>query len=337
MLTQKTRLGSQLTTGSTHTKSGTCSNGRPPNVFGGNLQVMSNLQVRVHGTYNSVELLNTDSTSNYHHFFPVFNETNMSHPNNFGVIAAIVLLFAANTFAVPVDSSPVAQSRVGSPSCAPGGNFNLKSFTLQLPTGSSGKVDQVPSSKLSGCNGWSSPKYFYTSPSGALVMEVPSRAVCVTTPNSKHCRTELRESSPSSWDPKQTVNSLAVKLSVPKPDGSQYGTVIGQVKVDDSVSKKPVAELFYSKAGILTIGVSQIPDVSSLKMTEVGHVEVGKEFEYVLRYEGGKLSVQIDGAEKRTLSTRKLQDPESYFKVGNYNQGDDASEVVFYSIEIKHG
>ena len=250
---------------------------------------------------------------------------------------AVVLLLATNTLSAPLGSGPSLYTRGGNPSCAPGGNFNLGSFNLQLPTGRSGKVDQVTSSKLSGCDGWSSPEYFYTSPSGALIMKVPSRSACVTTLNSKHCRTELRESSPKSWDPNKSVNLLKATLSVPKPDGSKFGTVVGQVKVDDSISKKPVAELFYNRAGTLTIGVSQIPDVSSLKMTEVGQVEVGKTFEYELRYEEGKLSVRIDDGEKQVMSTGRLDSPKSYFKVGNYNQGDDPSEVMFSDIQVKHG
>ena len=124
---------------------------------------------------------------------------------------------------------------------------------------------------------------------------------------------------------------------MPKPDGSKFGTVVGQVKVEDSIAKKPVAELFYNRAGTLTIGVSQIPDVSSLKMTEVGQVEVGKTFEYELRYEEGKLSVRIDDGEKQVMSTGRLDRPKSYFKVGNYNQGDDPSEVMFSDIQVKHG
>ncbi|OSS49100.1 hypothetical protein B5807_05333 [Epicoccum nigrum] len=220
--------------------------------------------------------------------------------------------------------------------CAPGGNFDLKAFNLQLPTGSSGKVDQISGVKLAGCQGWSSPDYFYTSSSGALMMKVPSRSVCVTTPNSKHCRTELRESLPKSWDPKNSVNVLKVTLSVPTPDDSKYGTVIGQVKVDDDISKKPVAELFYNRSGNLTIGVSQIPDVSSLKMTVVGHVEVGNTFQYQLSYESGKLGVQIDGGEKKIMGTGELKSPRSYFKVGNYNQGHEPSEVVLNDVQIKH-
>lgn len=249
---------------------------------------------------------------------------------------ATTLLLFAMAFAAPMETSLSPRATGNNPSCAPGGHFNLKGFNLQLPTGGSGNVDQISGNKLSGCQGWSSKDYFHTSSSGALIMKVPSRSVCVTTPNSKHCRTELRESSPSSWDPKNRANSLKVKLSVPKPDDSKYGTVIGQVKIDDNVSKKPLAELFYNRDGKLTIGVSQIPDVSSLKMTEVGNVAIGKMFEYQLRYEGGRFSVQIDGEEKKFLSTGKIDNPKSYFKVGNYNQGTEPSEVILHNIEIVH-
>lgn len=248
----------------------------------------------------------------------------------------MIMLFLTTALAAPLTRNPVMRATSNDPSCAPGGNFDLDGFNLQLPTGSSGKVDQVTGKKLSGCDGWSSSDYFYTSSSGALVMKVPPRSACVTTPNSKHCRTELREASPSSWDPKNKTNHLKAKLSVPKPDDSKYGTVVGQVKVDDSISKKPVAELFYNREGTLTIGVSQIPDVSSLKMTEIGRVNVGDTFEYELAYEGGKLTIQINGGEKKTMSTGKLDSPKSYFKVGNYNQGSERSEVVFYDIEIAH-
>jgi len=212
-------------------------------------------------------------------------------------------------------------------------------FSLQLPTGSKGKVDQVSASKLKGCQGYQNEEYFYSSDSSSLIMKVPGSSEssgCVTTPNSKHCRTELRESNPSSWDSSAPVNRLKASLTVKIADDSKYGTVIGQVKVDDSVSKKPVAELFINKSGTLTIGVSQIPNVSSLKMTEIGSVTIGEKFEYELRYEKGELRVGINGGEMRTMPTGKLESPPSYFKAGNYNQGDSPSEVEFFSIEVQH-
>ena len=40
------------------------------------------------------------------------------------------------------------------PSCAPGGNFDLSKFSLQLPIGSTGNPTTIPASQLEGCGGW---------------------------------------------------------------------------------------------------------------------------------------------------------------------------------------
>ena len=119
------------------------------------------------------------------------------------------------------------------PSYAPGGNFDMEYWELQLPTGSPGSPTTIPSSQLQGQNGYQDPghHYFFTeSGDGAMVMKVPgdpSDSGCVTTPNSLHCRTELREvnpstGSPTSWDPnaatnrmKATTNSLSFRVNCP--------------------------------------------------------------------------------------------------------------------------
>lgn len=147
--------------------------------------------------------------------------------------------------------------------CAPGGNFDLSKWNLQLPIGSTGSPTTISSSALQGCDGYQDPghHYFFTeSGDGALVMKVPgspSSSGCVMTSNSKHCRTELREISPSSWDPNAATNRLSVTLQVAQADDSTYGTVIGQIHIDDSVSSKPVCELFYSSNGNISMGVEQ--------------------------------------------------------------------------------
>lgn len=144
------------------------------------------------------------------------------------------------------------------PKCAPGGNFDLSVWDLQLPIGSKGSPTTISSSSLEGCSGYQNSLYFFTeSGDGALVMKVPgspSSSGCVTTPNSKHCRTELRETNPSSWDPNAATNRLTATLAVVEPDNSSHGTVIGQVHIEDSVSSKLVCELYYSSAGVIIMG-----------------------------------------------------------------------------------
>jgi len=228
------------------------------------------------------------------------------------------------------------------PDCAPGGNFNMDPWELQLPIGSTGDPDTISSSELQGCDGYQDPghQYFFTeSGDGALVMKVPGSPAssgCVTTPNSLHCRTELREISPSSWSLNAGTNKLSVTLAVEEPDSSTYGTVIGQVHIDDSVSSKPVCELYYNSAGTLTMGVEQTRSGGDEVFTVVGSVPVGTVFSYTIAYESNVLSVSINGGNAKVLSTYSLDAPPSYFKAGNYNQGSTPSDVHFFAISVSH-
>lgn len=225
-------------------------------------------------------------------------------------------------------------------SCAPGGTFNLTNFKLELPTGQTGSPDTIATSALQGCSGYDS-QYFYTSqpPTGrdALVMKVPGSPAtsdCVTTANSKHCRTELREAHPASWSPQSAVNRLAATLAVVRAGGE---TCIGQIHIEESVSVRPVCELYYRDNGDLLMGVEQTRSGGNQVSTKVGHVALNTTFSYEIRYEKGGLSVQIDDGGFQTLSTYELDSPASYFKVGNYLQGSKPSEVHFYDFAITHG
>lgn len=222
-----------------------------------------------------------------------------------------------------------------SPSNPPGKNFDLTPFTLQLPSGTTGHPDSISASKLAS---YTNADYFFTdSTTGALTMKVPgtpANSACVTTANSLHCRTELRESSPASWSPKDAVNRLAVSLTVVDAGGS---VCIGQIHIDDDVSVRPVAELYYKDGGAITMGVEHTLEGGDQTSTTIGNVAVGTPFTYEIRYEGGELSVQVNDGGFKTLSTYDLDSPKSYFKVGNYLQGSSASEVQFSSIAITHG
>ncbi|KHO01302.1 alginate lyase [Metarhizium album ARSEF 1941] len=228
------------------------------------------------------------------------------------------------------DAAAVPATRDARATCG-GGDLDLSKWKLQLPTGTRGHPTEISSSNL--CSGYSS-EFFYMR-GDALVMEVPggpSSGKCVTTPNSQHCRTELRETRPASWDPRAKTNRLVADLRVTRNDGE---ICIGQIHIDDSVSSKPVAELYYNSAGDLAVGVNTCRTCGQ-KRTPVDHVPRGRRFTYELRYEGNRLSVGIDGRAFKTLSTYDLDAPRSYFKAGNYNQGDVPTSVQFYRIQTSH-
>ncbi|KAJ4485433.1 alginate lyase 2 [Lentinula aciculospora] len=223
-------------------------------------------------------------------------------------------------------------------SVSPGGNFDFSIWELQLCTGSPGSPDTKSSSSLEGDFGYEDDAHFYTSNTdGALVMKVPgspSSSGCVTTKNSEHCRTELREL--GSWDPSEGVNKMVVQVAVVKADDSEHGTVIGQIHIDDSVSTKPVIELYYNSQGTISTGVEQTLSGGNEKLTTFETtISLNTQFTYEIDYSGGSLKVTVNG-EEMTPDTYELDNPKSYFKAGNYNQGSSASEVHFYSIDVQH-
>ncbi|KAF2111870.1 alginate lyase-domain-containing protein [Lophiotrema nucula] len=221
--------------------------------------------------------------------------------------------------------------------CSPGGNFDLSHWELQLPIGSPGSPETISSGSLEGCGGWSNSDYFYTGSDGSLVMKVPgdTSTGCVTTPSSTHCRTELHEINPGTWDPTSGVNRLAATLAVIAAGGS---TCIGQVHIVESAgSTKPVAELFYADSGDIEMGVEQTRAGGNEIRTTIGNIPLGTRFSYEIRYENGVLQVSLNGGALQTLSTYQLGNPPSYFKAGNYLQGSNPSEVHFYDISVVHG
>ncbi|SPQ23044.1 1a1c2a1a-d844-4c58-b300-eda9174353c5 [Thermothielavioides terrestris] len=217
-------------------------------------------------------------------------------------------------------------------------------WNLQLPIGSKGHPTTISSADLQGCCGYQNWDYFFTEHSdGALVMKVPgspSTAGCVTTAHSLHCRTELRELDPATvkpaaWDPNQAVNRLYARLACSQP-GDGTGTVVGQIHIDDSVSTKPVAELYYNADGNLTVGVERNRTGGNQVRFPAGHVPLGQVFTYEIRYESNVLSVIIDGGCPQVFPTFQLDAPRSYFKAGNYLQGSTPSDVHFFEIGVTH-
>jgi Alginate lyase len=218
------------------------------------------------------------------------------------------------------------------PGQPPGCNFNLSIWELQLPTGQPGNPTTISNSQLEA--GFTD-QFFFTGSDGAMDFVDPGTN-CVTTPNSSHCRTELREvntnGSAAVWSASGT-NTLSATLKVTNAAGAP---VIGQIHDDPAKSVRPLIELFYTTSGDISAGVEQCLAGGCETRTTVGHVAVGTEFSYVINYSHNQLSVSIDGGPPHSLSSPILG-VGGYFKAGDYGQSPANASVSFYALNVTHG
>jgi len=217
------------------------------------------------------------------------------------------------------------------PNVPPGCNFDMSIWSLQLPIGSPGSPTTISNSQLE--NGFTDP-YFFTGSDGAMNFFDPGTN-CVTTPNSTHCRSELREVNPDGTDAVWSAsgtNTLSATLTVTQAAGAP---VVGQIHDDPAVSVRPLIELFYTSSGDLVAGVEQCTAGGCENKTTVGHVPPGTKFSYVISYSKNKLTVSINGGTPVSLSSPILG-VGGYFKAGDYGQSPTNASVSFYSLKVVH-
>lgn len=160
----------------------------------------------------------------YHSYYPVPISSTMVAIKSEKTLLALALCFSATSAL--------------NPSCAPGGNFDLGRFVLQLPSGTTNHPDQIPASRLKGCNGFQDGKFFFTaSGDGAMVMKAPGGGKCATFPGAPRCRSEFGET--DSWSSHASTNRLKADLQVTDP-----GSIcIGQVFQSNSNNKPLVSDV----------------------------------------------------------------------------------------------
>jgi len=229
--------------------------------------------------------------------------------------------------------------------CAPGGNFDLSFWELELPIGPVNNPTTIPSSQLQGCNGYEDPahQYFFTeSGDGALVMKAPSPSdsSCTKYAASEHCRTEFHEVHPATglnnvnWSPAASPNRLYVDLL------GEYGSevCIGQVFQADGNPdhNKPLAEIYYKDNGDVVIGVEyEAVGGAGQDLTTIANVPLGTRFNYEVRYEGDILKMQVNNAGLVDLVTY-FTPSGAFFKMGNYNQGTAEADIHLFGLAITH-
>ncbi len=265
----------------------------------------------------------------------------MPRKRTVGILAVTVAVAAAavtSMMAGQVGSASAAAAL--DPAVAPGGNFNLSVWQLQLPTGSPGKPTTIQPAQLKGPNGFTNGNFFTDKTNGSMTFWTPEKGV--TTPNSKFARSELREmnsnGTAADWQLPGTHRlSATVRVTqVPK------SVAVGQVHLGSGGSTKPLLELYYAPSGNITLGIENSPAGGQTRH-EVGNVPLNTQWSYVVSITGGnKINLQLNGGSTRTWTIpSSFKGYGMYFKAGSYNQSSSSSttqgsKVKFFALNISH-
>jgi Alginate lyase len=227
------------------------------------------------------------------------------------------------------------------PAVAPGGNFDLSVWELQLPTGSPGSPTTISPSSLEGPNGFQD-SYFFTNPSdGSMTFWDPENGV--TTPNSSYPRSELREmnanGTAADWSIPGT-HTLSATLKVTQVPNH---VCVGQIHLgDNSGSTKPLLELFYYSNGNIDMAIEQTPAGGNEVFHYVGNVPLGTEWSYVIGLSGGNtIDLTLNGTKYTWPLPASFNGYPMYFKAGDYDQSSGSSSSVgarvqFYALTVHH-
>jgi hypothetical protein len=228
------------------------------------------------------------------------------------------------------------------PTVAPGGNFNLSVWQLQLPVGSPGAPTTISPAQLKGANGYTNPAYFFTDKTdGSMTFWAPEKGV--TTPNSNYARSELREmnanGSAADWRLAGS-HRLSATLRIPQVTKN---VCVGQIHLGSGgPSTKPLVELYYKPNGDISLGTENSPD-GGQTLHPVGNVPLGTKWSYVIAVSGGNtVNLTINGSTTSYPIPSSFNPYGMYFKAGSYNQSSSESttngaKVKLYTLQINHG
>jgi Alginate lyase len=262
------------------------------------------------------------------------------------ILAATVVGAGATAGAAPVTGACVAAAGAAcaaslDPTVAPGGNFDLSVWELQLPIGSPGSPTTIPSSQLKGADGYTNPAYFWTDKNdGSMTFWDPEAGV--TTPNSNYARSELREmntnGSAADWSLSGT-HKLSATLRIPSVTSS---VCVGQIHLGSGGSStKPLLELYYHSNGDIVLGLENSPDGGQTSHT-LTNVSIGTQWSYVIAIVDDEIQITVNGAEHSYPIASGFKAYHQYFKAGDYNQSSSDStskgaKVKFYALNVQHG
>ena len=229
------------------------------------------------------------------------------------------------------------------PDVAPGGNFNLGVWQLQLPIGSPGSPTTIPSSQLKGAERLLQP---------GLLLDRQDRRVddlLGAGEGRDHAELELRALRTARDERERQRGRLAagrLRTSSPPPCASRASprtSVVGQIHLGTGgPSTKPLVELYYRPNGDIYLGTENSPD-GGQTLHKVGNVPLGTKWNYVIAVSGGNnVKLTVNGTTTSYAIPSSFNPYGMYFKAGSYNQSSSQSttngaKVKFYALTITHG
>jgi hypothetical protein len=239
-----------------------------------------------------------------------------------------------------VGSTNATAATALNPGVAPGGNFNLSVWELQLPIGSPGSPTTILPSQLEGANGYQNPAYFWTDKNdGSMTFWDPESGV--TTPNSSYARTELREMNSNGTAADWALggnNTLSAELRVVSVTSN---VCVGQVHLGSGgTSTKPLVELYYHSNGNIYLGTENSPS-GGQTLHYITNVGLGVHWTYVINVTGYTINLTVNGSKTSYSIPASFDAYHQYFKAGDYNQSSSSSttngaKVKFYSVTVSH-
>jgi hypothetical protein len=231
------------------------------------------------------------------------------------------------------------------PNVAPGSNFDLSVWEIQLPIGSAGNPTTIAPTALE--DGFQDAYFFTDTTDGAMSFFDPENGV--TTADSSYPRSELREmntdGTAANWAIAGT-NTLSATLAVTQvPDH----VCVGQIHIGTAIeaglaaSTKPLLELYYYASGAIDLGIEDSPAGTQTSYS-ITTVPLGTRFSYAIQLTGaGTITLTLNGTPHAYTMPPSFDGYGMYFKAGDYDQTADAdagatvgATVKFYALQVSH-
>jgi hypothetical protein len=255
------------------------------------------------------------------------------------VIATAATAAVVGTLGV-IGSTSARAATALNPGVAPGGNFNLSVWELQLPIGSPGSPTTIRPSQLEGANGYQNLSYFWTDKNdGSMTFWDPEAGV--TTPNSSYPRTELREMNSNGTAANWALSGNSTLSAQLRVVSVTANVCVGQVHLGTGgTSTKPLVELYYHSNGDIYLGTEDSPS-GGQTLHYITNVALGVHWTYVINVSGSTINLTVNGSETHYSIPSSFDAYDMYFKAGDYNQSASSSttngaKVKFYSLTVSH-